>query len=397
MGKTKSKANHLIPYGRQSIDKKDIRAVIDVLKSDWITQGAKIDEFEKRIAEYCGAKYAVCVSSGTAALHLACLAGGLKKGDEAITTPITFVATPNSVLYAGAMPVFADIEDETLNINPTEIERKITKKTKAILPVHFAGLPCKMAEIQEIAKRNGLIVIEDACHALGSRYKCHDEWVKVGSCRHSAMTVFSFHPVKHITTGEGGAITTNNKRLYEKLKALSTHGIYKTQAMTKKHGSWYYEMRDLGFNCRITDFQCAMGISQLEKIDQFLSKRRLLANFYNDAFNGITGLRICGNLPHMYHAYHLYTLRVDYPFFRVSREKAVSGLREKGILVQVHYIPVYWQPYYRQLGYKKGLCPVAEELYKAELSIPIFPGLNKSDAKKVVSGIFEILKIRRKR
>jgi dTDP-4-amino-4,6-dideoxygalactose transaminase len=264
-----------ISYGRQYIDKEDIREAIKVLRSDLLTQGPKVVEFESLLAGYCGAKYAVAVSSGTAALHIACLVAGLKKRDEAITTPMTFAATANSVLYTGAKPVFADINPETANIDARKISAHITGRTKAILPVHYAGLPCDMHSISKIAKKRGIVVIEDACHALGASYKHNKRWVKVGNCALSDMVVFSFHPVKSITTGEGGAVLTDRKELYEKLLMLRSHGITKerskfTGSDALSCGDWYHEMQLLGFNYRITDFQCAMGISQLKKLDDFI-------------------------------------------------------------------------------------------------------------------------------
>ncbi|MCA9409524.1 MAG: aminotransferase class I/II-fold pyridoxal phosphate-dependent enzyme, partial [Candidatus Omnitrophica bacterium] len=259
-----SKLN-LIPYGRQCISSLEIEEVVKVMKSDWITQGPKIEEFESALAQYCGSKYAVAVSSGTAALHLACLATGLKKGDEAVTSPITFLATSNAVVYSNAQPKFADIQIKDGNIDPEKIKKILTKKTKVLLPVCFSGFPTDIVKISKIAKKNHLTIIEDACHALGAKYKVNGKWNSVGSCRHSDMTVFSFHPVKHITTGEGGAITTNSAHLYEKLKILRNHGIYRDIKMMKRQ-PWNYEMRELGFNYRLTDFQCALGIAQLKRL-----------------------------------------------------------------------------------------------------------------------------------
>ncbi len=298
-----------IPYGRQFIDKDDIKEVVKVLKSDWLTQGPMVRKFEEALAKYCGAKYAVAVSSGTAALHLACIAAGLKKGDEAITSPITFLATPNAVLYTGARPVFADIEHDTVNINPEEIRKNITKDTKVILPVHFAGLPCDMPKIAKIAGKHNLVVIEDACHALGAEYKTNEKWVKIGSCKHSDMTVFSFHPVKHITTGEGGAITTNDRRIYERLKALRTHGIYKDKNTAKK-GPWYYEMRELGFNYRLTDFQCALGLSQLKKLNRFIRRRREIVKMYEESFKANEFFSLPEEVENVKSSWHLYAIRL---------------------------------------------------------------------------------------
>src|SRR3989338_10997620 len=304
-GERIDKGRMMLPYGRQWIDEDDIKAVVEVLRSDWLTKGPKVEEFEKAMAEYCGAKYAVAVSSGTAALHLACLVAGIKQGDEAITSPITFVASANCVLYCGGKPVFADIDKDTYNIDPAEIKKKITKKTRAIIPVHFAGLPCDMGAIKKIAEEYDLIIIEDACHALGAEYgiqnpglRTKEEWIKVGSCSHSDMAVFSFHPVKHITTGEGGAVLTNNEKFYEKLLLFRNHVITKdpekftnkdlafplsSEPLIHNPNPWYYEMQELGFNHRITDMQCALGISQLRKLDSFISRRRKIVSIYNQA------------------------------------------------------------------------------------------------------------------
>ncbi|MBU1913439.1 MAG: UDP-4-amino-4,6-dideoxy-N-acetyl-beta-L-altrosamine transaminase, partial [Candidatus Omnitrophica bacterium] len=351
----------LISYGRQTIDKDDVREVARVLKSDWITQGPKIEEFESSLARYCGARYAVCVSSGTAALHLACMAAGIRKGDEAITSPITFLATANSILYTGAKPVFSDINFETGNIDPCAIEKKISRKTKAILPVHFAGLPCDLLRIYEIARKNGVMVIEDACHALGAEYKFRGRWVKVGSCHHSDMTVFSFHPVKSITTGEGGAVVTNNNKLHLLLKALRSHGMYRDD-MTAKNGPWYYEMRGLGFNYRITDFQCAMGLSQLKKIGYFLNRRRTIAEIYNKRLSDIDEILLPMEGKGVRSSWHLYAIRINESRNASAiRKDFFNYLLKNRIKPQVHYIPVYWHPYYKKLGYKKGLCLKAEE------------------------------------
>lgn len=381
----------MIPYGRQSIDEKDISEVIEVLRSDFITQGSKVREFERALAEYCGAEYAVAVSSGTAALHLAVLVSGLGPGDEAITTPITFLATPNSVLYTGAKPVFADVDPVTANIDPNEIEKKITSKTKAVLPVHYAGFPCDMARIYEIAKQRDLKIIEDACHALGAEYKCDGEWIKVGSCRHSDMTVFSFHPVKHITTGEGGAITTNSRNLYEKLCALRTHGVYKSAEIAEERGPWAYEMRELGFNYRITDFQCALGLSQLRKAEEFLVKRRELVKTYEEEFKDSSFFDLPVAADNLKPSWHLYPVRLKNRY--VGRKKEIfKELRNIGVGVQVHYIPVYLQPYYQELKYNLGLCPNAELFYKKEISLPIFPGITYEEITTVgnkMKSVFE--------
>jgi len=386
----------MIPYSHQTIDSQDIKEVAKVLRSGWITQGPKIKEFEAALCKYTGAKYAVAVSSGTAALHISCLAAGIEKNDEVITSPITFAASANSIIYCGARPVFADVEPDTANIDPREIRKKITKRTKAIIPVHFAGNPCDLKEINKIAKKNKLIVIEDAAHALGAKYRSSGKWVKVGSGRHSDMTIFSFHPLKSITTGEGGAILTNNKDFYRKLLLLRNHGITKEKNMFKAKnkktiGSWYYEMQDLGFNYRITDFQCALGISQLKRIDKFISKRRGIVKIYNKELSKIDNIELPVQKRDVKSAWHLYQIRLKTKTnTNAKRKKVFDYLRKKGIGVQVHYIPVYLQPFYQKLGYKKGLCPKAEIFYQRTISLPLYPRLKSPEIKKIVSAIKDI-------
>lgn len=380
----------ILPYGRQWISPEDITAVKEVLKTGWITQGPKIKEFEEAICRYCGSRYAVAASSGTAALHIACLAAGLKKGDEAITTPITFLATANAVLYTGADVVFADIDFDTVNIDPALIERRITKRTKALLPVDFAGLPCDLSEIKRIARKHRLVVIEDACHALGATY--NDS--RIGDCSYSDMTIFSFHPVKHITTAEGGAITTNSGKLYRKLLALRNHGMYKRKATVRRKGPWYYEMEDLGFNYRITDLQTALGHSQLNKLPMFLKRRDAIAGRYNAAFKDLGDLV---KLPEKSykdrtHAWHLYLFRLNRAKGHISRRRLFDFLHEKGIKAQVHYIPIVRQPYYRKRGYKAGNFPNAQKYYQNVISLPIYPKMKDADIAYVIRTVKAIMK-----
>ncbi|TBR14790.1 UDP-4-amino-4,6-dideoxy-N-acetyl-beta-L-altrosamine transaminase [bacterium] len=370
-----------ISYGRQSIDGSDIKAVAGVLMSDWLTQGPKVKEFEDALCKYTGARYAVAVSNGTAALHLACLAAGLKAGDEAITSPITFVASANCILYCRAKPIFADIREETVNIDPKEIQKKLTKKTKVLIPVHFAGYPYDMEEINRIAKKHDLVIIEDACHALGAEYKGS----KIGSCQYSDMAVFSFHPVKSITTGEGGAILTNNRKYYEKLLLLRTHGITKEKSKLKNkgEGSWYYEMQELGFNYRITDLQCALGISQLKRIKSFMAKRRKIADIYDKNLSAMKNISLpykSGNVKSARHIY--YILLKDYR----KKKDIFNKLQAAGIHAQVHYIPVHLQPYYREnFGYKTGDYKKAEAYYHKAITLPLYPGLKLSEAEYVLN------------
>lgn len=369
---------HYIPYGRQNIDEEDIKAVVDVLRSDYVTTGPMISEFERKVADYCGAKYAVAVANGTAALHAACIAAEIGTDDEVITTPVTFVASSNCVLYCGGKPVFADIDSRTYNIDPDDIERKITEKTKAIIAVHLTGQPCNMDKINKIAKAHNLLVIEDAAHALGAEYKEQ----KIGSI--SDMTTFSFHPVKHITTGEGGMILTNREDLHKKLIKARSHGITRDIGeMDKCDGAWYYQQQMLGFNYRITDFQCALGISQMDKLDGFVAERKRIAEIYNKAFKDSSDITIPYQEEGCNNSYHLYVIRVK------NRKEVFDKLREAGIGVNVHYIPVYKQPYYQANGYIDVHCQNAEDYYSEALSLPIYPGLTKEEQGYVINKVLE--------
>lgn len=374
----------IIPYGHQFIDNADIKAVVDVLKSDWLTQGPKVNEFERALCANTGAKYAVAVSSGTAGLHIACLAAGIKKGDEAITSPITFVASANCILYCNAKPVFADVESDTANISPVEIIKKITHRTKAIIPVHFAGHPCDLKEIGDIAKRHRLTVIEDAAHALGAEYR----GAKIGSCKYSDMTTLSFHPVKHITTGEGGAVLTNRRDIYEKLLRLRNHGITKEKCLHKPDGDWCYEMQDLGFNYRITDFQCALGVTQIKKLEQFIDKRREIVDFYNQNLFKISEIKLLAERPYVKSSWHLYCIKLS---DHKKRKNIFKKMKALGLGVQVHYIPIYWHPYYAQLGYKRGACPAAEEFYQQVISIPLYPRLFQREIEYIKNVVCKLL------
>lgn len=366
----------MIPYGRQTIEEDDIQAVVDVLRSDYLTTGPSIAEFEKAVCDYTGAKYAVAISNGTAALHAACFAAGIGPGDEVITTPITFAASANCVLYCGGRPVFADIDPETYNIDVEDIERKITDKTKAIIPVHLAGQPCDMDAIHQLARKHGLIVIEDGAHALGSEYKGQ----KIGGL--SDMTTFSFHPVKPVTTGEGGMIMTNDEALYQRLKLFRSHGITREpDLLTRNDGSWFYQQLDLGYNYRITDIQCALGVSQMKKLDRFLARRREIARRYDRAFSQIDGITIPKQLENTNSGWHLYIIQVE------NRKEVFENLRDKGIGVNVHYIPVYYHPYYQEHGYENVSCPVAEQVYQHIISLPIFPGLTDEQQDYVIEQV----------
>jgi len=371
-----------IPYGHQWIDEKDISEVVKVLRSDWITQGPKIEEFEKAIAKYCSAKYAVAVSSGTAALYAAYAAAGIGPGDEVITTPLTFVATSNMIVFCGAKPVFADIKEDTLNIDPKEIEKKITKKTKAIAPVDFAGHPCDYKEILKIAKKHHLLIIEDAAQAFGAEYRGK----RVGSF--SDLTTLSFHPVKTITTGEGGMILTNNRKFYEKLKIIRNHGIIKKP----QQGNWYYEIEKPSLNLRITDFQCALGLSQLKKIDKFIKRRREIVAEYNGAFKNIKEIIIPSEKSYVKSAWHIYVIQLRLDRLRVNRKKIFESLQKENIGVQVHYIPLHLQPFYRKrFGYKIGDFPIAERYYQRAITLPLFPKMTDKDVEDVIKAIKRVI------
>ncbi len=375
----------LIPYNRHFVDASDARAITDVLKKGWLSQGPKVQEFENQFAEKAGARYAVAVSSGTAALHLCGLVAGLGHGDEAITTPMTFVATANAALYCGARPVFADVRRDTLNLDMDLAARKVTRKTKAVLPVDFAGYPCPTKAHYKYFKKNGVTVIRDACHSLGGSYAGGP----VGDCRFADLTVFSFHPIKSITTGEGGMITTNDKRFYEALLRLRNHGLERDPScLTRNEGPWFYEMLTLGFNYRLTDLQCALGLSQLKKLDGFIKKRKSIAAFYlkqlkTAAFVQIPQAGIVDYLDNSSH--HLFIVRLRRGGLR--RKPVVEALRALGIGTQVHYIPVHRHPFYEKLGFKKGLCPVAETEYEKILSLPLYYEMSLADAKTVIDGL----------
>ncbi|HEX7064709.1 MAG TPA: UDP-4-amino-4,6-dideoxy-N-acetyl-beta-L-altrosamine transaminase [Bacillales bacterium] len=381
--------NSLLPYGRQWLDEDEIAAVVDTLKSPYITQGPKITEFESRVAEYVGAKHGIAFANGTAALHGACYAAGLGEGDEVITTPVTFAASANCALYMGASPVFVDIDNDTYNIDPQFVEKAITPKTKAIIPVDFTGQPVDAAPILEIAETHNLIVIEDAAHAIGASYKGRN----VGSL--SDMTMFSFHPVKHITTGEGGMIVTDSDEFAEKLRLFRAHGITK-EHLSRDEGPWFYEMNDLGYNYRITDIQAALGLSQLAKLDQFVERRRQWVYFYNKAFSEMPEVTIPHQLPDTESSWHLYVLRLNLEYLSGGRREIFEALRAENIGVQVHYIPVHLHPYYHRLGYRKGLCPVAEDWYEEVISLPLFPKMTEADVDSVIAGVRKVLKHYRK-
>ena len=382
----------LLPYAKQYIDDEDCLAVNEVLKSDFLTTGPKVNEFEEKIADYVGAKYAVAFSNGTAALHGACYAAGIGQGDEVITTPITFAASGNCVLYMGGTPVFADIDECNFNIDINEIKKKITSKTKAIIPVDFTGQVVDIDGIKEAINGRDIVVIEDGAHSLGTKYKGR----RVGS--QSDMTMFSFHPVKTITTGEGGMITTDNEEYYKKLISFRSHGITRdlNKLENKDGGSWYYEQLDLGFNYRMTDFQAALGISQLKKLDGFIKRRKEIVSKYNEAFNGLDGVILQENASFSDTVNHLYILKLELSKLNADRKEMYDAIVAENIGLNVHYIPVYLHPYYQKLGYKRGICPKAEELYSAMFTVPLFPAMSDQDMEDVINGISKVINYFRK-
>ena len=375
----------LLPYGRQSISEDDIHAVLDVLRSDWLTTGPKVAEFEEAFAEYVASRFAVSFSSGTAALHGAAFAAGIATGDEAITTPLTFAATANCVLYQGGTPVFADVLPDTLTVDPERVLAAVSKKTKALLPVDYAGHPASLDVLMEISERHDLVLIEDACHATGAEYKQK----RVGSL--AQMTVFSFHPVKHLTTGEGGMVTTDNPVYADTLRKFRNHGITTSARDRQQAGKWHYEMALLGYNYRLTDIACALGISQLKNLARSLARRREIAAKYAAAFRGIQGICVPSVTQDVLPAWHLYPIRLELSKFSTGRTEIFSALRAENIGVNVHYIPVHLHPYYRdRFGYAGGEFPVAESAYESLISLPIFYGMSDGDVEDVITAVRKV-------
>lgn len=376
-----------IGYGHQYIDDADIQAVVDVLKSDYLTCGPKIEEAEKKLCEITGAKYAVLIANGTAALHAACFAAGIGPGDEVITTPITFAASANCALYCGGKPVFADINPDTYNIDPHSIEEHITDKTKAVVAVDFTGQAVEIDRIRKICDKYGLVFIEDAAHSLGTKYNGKP----VGSL--ADMTEFSFHPVKTCTAGEGGAITTNDEELYKKLVLFRTHGITRVREWMDKEseGGWYYQQVALGYNYRMTDMQAALLSSQLDKLDMFAARRKELVRRYNEAFSRIPEIVVQKEIPESDTVRHLYILQFDLDKLNCERKEIYDALQAEGVGVNVHYIPVYSFPYYQKLGYEVGTCPNAERLYKRIVSIPLYYSLTNEQQDKVIEAVKKVV------
>lgn len=375
-----------IHYGKQYIDDADIRAVTEVLKSDYLTCGPKIPALEERICSITGAKYAVAVNSGTSALHIACMAAGIGEGDEVITTPLTFAASANCVLYCGGTPVFADVDVGTYNIDPACVEKCITPKTKAVIPVHYTGQAAAHDELRAICEKHGLLLIEDAAHAIGTYYKGQP----IGSL--ADMTCFSFHPVKTVTSGEGGIVTTDKEELYQKLLLARNHGITRDpfQMEYPSEDPWYHEMVSLGYNYRMTDLQAALLLSQLDKLSVFSARRKEIVARYNEAFEAIKGIIVQKEIPESDTTRHLYVIQLDPEVLSCTRRQFFDALAAENIICQVHYIPVYRHPYYRKLGYPKGLCPVAEQICERLISIPLYYALSDEQVEAVITAIRKI-------
>jgi len=376
----------MIPYGRQLIDVDDLKAVEEALRSDWLTTGPRIEEFEQAVAGFVGVREGVAVSSGTAALHSAMYALGIGPGDEVIVPAMTFAATANCAVYQGGTPVFVDVDPGTLLIDPAEVGAKITNRTRAVMAVDYAGQPCDYDALRSLTGEKGLKLISDGCHALGGEYRGR----KVGSL--ADMTVFSFHPVKHITTGEGGMIVTDDPDWANRMRVFRNHGITTDHSQREEQGTWFYEMADLGYNYRLTDLQCALGLSQLKKLPAWVRRRREIAAYYDQALAEIPGVEPLKVNENVFHVYHLYVIRLDLKSLGTTRKEVFMSLRAKGIGVNVHYIPVHLHPFYRRrFSTGSGLCPVAEDAYERILSLPIFPGLTDDEAKKVVGVLEETL------
>ena len=374
-------------YGHQYIDDADVQAVVEVLKSDYLTCGPKITELEQKLCEITGAKYAVVCSNGTAALHIACQAAGVGEQDEVITTPITFAASANCALYCGAKPVFADIDPNTYNISPKSVEEKIGEKTKAVVAVDFTGQALELEELQNICQKNKLVLIEDGAHSIGTKYNGK----AVGSI--ADMTTFSFHPVKTVTGGEGGAVLTNNEQYYKKLLLYRAHGITRDPELLEResHGSWYYEQIDLGMNYRMTDIQAALILSQLDKLSAFSKRRKEIVERYNQAFSEIPELFVQQEIPESDTTRHLYILRLKLETLTCSRREFFEAMAAEGICCNVHYIPVYYHPYYEKMGYQKGLCPQAEKLYEEIMSLPLYYAMADEDVEDVIHAVKKVV------
>jgi len=377
-----------LPYGRQWLQDDDIQAVVEVLQSDWLTTGPKVEEFENAFLNFVNTRKAVAVSNGTAALHAAVYAAGVRPGDEVIVPPMTFAASANCVLYQGGKPVFADVDPGTLLIDPLKVEEKITPQTKAVIAVDYTGQPCDYDQLHELTKKYDLTLIADACHAIGGSYKGR----AVGSL--ADLNTFSFHPVKHITTGEGGMISTDHPQLAEKMRIFRNHGITTDHRQREEQGSWLYEMVELGFNYRLTDFQCALGLNQLRKLSDWIERRQEIAKAYTDAFDNIAEVTPLAVSRKVSHAYHLYMIQVETDQLKADRSQIFKALIAEGIGVNVHYIPVHLHPYYQKyFGTGPGDCPVAESAYQRLITLPIFPQMSDQDIYDVITAVRKVIKM----
>ena len=379
-------------YGHQYIDDADIQAVVDVLKSDYLTCGPKITELEEKLCRITGAKYAVVCSNGTAALHMACMAAGVESGDEVITTPITFAASVNCALYCGAKPVFADINDKTYNIDPENVKALTTEKTKAVVAVDFTGQSVELDKLMAHCKENNLVLIEDGAHVIGTKYNGQPN----GSI--ADMTTFSFHPVKTVTGGEGGAVMTNNEEYYQKLLLARSHGITRDTALMEEepHGGWYYEQVSLGYNYRMTDIQAGLLISQLDKLPMFSQRRKEIVAKYDEAFLQMPEIQVQEEIPESDTTRHLYILRIKPEMLTINRREFFDALAAENIMCNVHYIPTYYFPHYQRLGYEKGICPKAEKLYDEMMSLPLYYGMTDQDADEVIAAVKKLVEYYRK-
>jgi UDP-4-amino-4,6-dideoxy-N-acetyl-beta-L-altrosamine transaminase len=384
----------IIPYGRQEISESDIQAVVDVLRSDYLTQGPIVPAFETSITQYCDVMHAVAVNSATSALHIACLALGVGKGDVVWTSPITFVASANCAMYCGAQIDFVDIDPRTYNLGEEYLEEKLAQAEKlgrlpkVVIPVHLCGQSCDMDSIHALSLKYGFKIIEDASHAIGGRYK--DE--PVGNCRYSDITVFSFHPVKIITTGEGGMAVTNDSRIARHIQLLRSHGITRdaSEMTHEPDGSWYYQQIDLGYNYRMSDIQAALGLSQMQRLDEFVSRRRYIAKRYDDLLSNMPVVTPWQDMD-SYSSFHLYPIRLKLGEISKTHHQVYKAMRREGILVNLHYIPVYRQPYYENMGFKKGYCPEAERYYQEAISLPMYPGLTEAQQERVVATLRKVI------
>lgn len=375
-----------LPYARQWVSEEDIEAVAEVLRSDWITAGPRVPAFEEALSDFVGAREGVAVSSGTAALHAAIHALGIGEGDEVIVPAMTFASSANAVVFEGGTPVFADVDDDDLLLTPDEVERRISSRTRAVMTVDFAGQPCDYDALRRICRRHDIPLVADACHALGATYRGQ----RVGTL--ADLTTFSFHPVKHITTGEGGMVVTDDPSAAAQMRAFRNHGISTEARERAAKGAWYYEMVDLGYNYRLTDFQCALGISQLKKLPEWLDKRRALAQAYDQAFSDLDGVSPLAVRVDVEHAYHLYVVRLE-DASRGERDAVFGAMRRRGIGVNVHYIPVHLHPYYRErFGTRPGQHPVAEKAYEQILTLPLYPQMSEEDVDKVALSLTEALR-----